>query len=225
MLLEARGLTAVLPGEIEDVRVLDGLSLVLRQGEILDITGPSGSGKSTLLRALGRTLPGCTGQLSLLGTPSESIQPQEWRARVTLLPQKSALVTGSLLDNLMLPWRLKVRSGKTPPAEKDFREALDALGLTDLSLDRDSSRLSVGQQARLAFARVWLTRPTVLLLDEADAALDEDSAAAMRDALRRFVSDDEGGARGVIRVRHREDDGLAHRRLRLAGGVLDEVRT
>lgn len=226
MLLEARELTAILAGETGDVRVLDELSFALGEGEIVDIAGPSGSGKSTLLRALARLLPRCSGEISLLGRLQDSMRPQEWRVKVTLLPQKPAIVAGCIRDNLLLPWTLKARSGQIPPAEKDMRAALDMLGLGDVGLERDAARLSVGQQARLAFARVWLTRPVVLLLDEADAALDTDSATAMRAALARFVSAGEvgvAGATGIVRVRHRDDDGLAHRRLRLADGRLHEV--
>ena len=99
--------------------------------------------------------------------------------------------------------------------------------MDDVSLDRQAARLSVGQEARLAFARVWLTSPCVFLLDEADAALDPESTASMTEAVRRFVEnggpDAAGGPTAVLRVRHRETDGLASRRLRLAGGALEEV--
>lgn len=226
MLLEARELTAILPGDAGDLRVLDGVSLAVARGDVVDVLGPSGSGKSTLLRAIAGLLPGATGQLLLQGRPMDSMSPQEWRCAVTLLPQKPALVPGTVRDNLVLPWRFKVRDPATKPAENTVREALDILGLSSVSLDREAVRLSVGQQARLCFARVWLTSPSVLLLDEADAALDDASSAAVTDVVRRFAA--EGGPASsapaaVIRVRHRADDGLASRRLRMADGRLAEV--
>lgn len=227
-LLQARALTAVLNGDEGAVRVLDNVSFELAKGEVVDIVGPSGSGKSTFMRALARMLPGATGDLRLEGNQAEELSPQEWRSLVTLLPQKPIVADGSVRDNIELPWGFKVRAAAQRPSEEDFREALDSLGLDGVSLDREATRLSVGQQARLAFARAWLVSPRVLLLDEAEAALDDESAARLSAAVERFAR--EGGhleahARpaGVVRVRHRADDGLAARRLRLAGGRLEEV--
>lgn len=218
-LLEARALTAELSGDTGILRVLDGVSLSLLPGEIVDVTGPSGAGKTTLLRALARLLPNATGELSLNGIPAADIAPQVWRTTVALLPQKPALVAGDVLANLLLPWRLKVRRHLQLPAADDLREAMDAIELGDVALERDVARLSVGQQARIALLRSLLSGPDVLLLDEPDAALDPSSAAAVLLRLRAFA--EEGGA--IVRVRHREGDGLAGCRLLLAEGVLGEV--
>lgn len=215
-LLEARELSAVLPGETGPVRVLDGVSLSVDAGEILDVVGPSGSGKTTLLRALARLLPGATGTLLLGSAPAETIAPAVWRTRVALQPQKPAIVEGDVRANLLLPWTLKVRHGVARPSDASLGESLASVGLTDIALDRDAARLSVGQAARVAFLRVTLTRPEVLLLDEPDAALDEDSARSVTELTRRFAEN--GGA--IVRVRHHRSDGLAARRLRLADGTL-----
>ena len=217
--LSARSLTAALPGDSGDVVVLDDISLELAPGEIVDITGPSGSGKTTLLRALARLLPDARGELALNGRPADEMSAQEWRTHVALLPQKPAIVEGSIRDNLLVPWRFKVRAHAAAPDDSALAAALAEVGLSALSLDRDSARLSVGQQARVALLRVFLARPAVLLLDEPDAALDEASAEAVRSTVTRLAT--ECGA--VIRVRHRADDGLASRRLLLADGRLDEV--
>jgi putative ABC transport system ATP-binding protein len=217
--LAAHGLTAVLPGDAGDVRVLDGASLSVAPGEVVDVVGPSGSGKSTLLRALARLLPQASGELSLAGTPAHSISALEWRREVSLLPQKPSIVVGTIRDNLLLPWRLKVRAGQEAPDDDALRESLAYIHLGDLALDRPAARLSVGQQARVATLRVVLTRPKVLLLDEADAALDTDSSAAVTAMTREFAGN--GGA--VVRVRHREDDGLAGRKLGMLAGRLEEV--
>lgn len=227
-LLRARNLTVVLAGDTGDMRVLDAIAFDLSEGEIVDVTGPSGSGKSTFLRAIARLIPNASGELTLDGDAAATVPAADWRARVTLLPQKAAVVAGSVRDNLELPWRFKVRSRASIPDEGDLRHALDSLGLEEVALDREAARLSVGQQARLAFARVWLASPRVLLLDEADAALDDESSARLTAAVAHFAA--EGGRLaegsrpgGVVRVRHRADDGLAARRLRLAGGRLEEV--
>ncbi|MBA4370817.1 MAG: ABC transporter ATP-binding protein [Coriobacteriaceae bacterium] len=218
MLFDARGITVTLPGDAGPCRVLDGVDLGLAVREIVDVVGPSGSGKTTLLRALARLLPGATGTLTLAGEPAESVEPHVWRTRVTLLPQRAAIVGGTVRDNLLLPWRLMVRAPGDTPADSVLRPALDNVGL-DVDLDRDASRLSVGQAARVALLRVLLARPRVLLLDEPDASLDPASAEQVRGMTRAFAED--GG--GVVRVRHQPSDDLASRRFRLEGGRLAEV--
>ena len=218
-LLFATDLVVLLRADDREVRVLDSVSLALAPGAIADITGPSGSGKTTLLRALARLLPEVTGSLTLDSVPAEQIAPSSWRASVALLPQKPAIFSGSVAENLRLPWTLKVRHGQTGPTDDALRDALLGVELTDVDLKRDAARLSVGQQARVALLRVLLTNPRVLLLDEPDAALDDASSDAVGARLREFA--DAGGA--IARVRHHRSDGLATERYLLTGGALTAI--
>ena len=158
-LLSARSLTASLPGDVGPVKVLQSVSLDVAEGELIDVVGPSGSGKSTLLRALARLLPQMGGELSLQGRDAKQFTPQQWRGQVALLPQKPAIVPGSVRDNLLLPWTLKTRSHDKPPTDDALVSALADVALADIDLDRDAARLSVGQQARVALLRVLLTNP------------------------------------------------------------------
>jgi putative ABC transport system ATP-binding protein len=223
VLFEARDLRAVLQGDAGDIRVLDGVSLSVSSGEIVDVVGPSGSGKSTLLRALAQLLPGATGELFVDGSSSTEIAPAHWRARVTLLPQKPIMFAGCLRDNLLYPWTLGVRKTETPPDERRLAEGLARLGV-DAALDRDATRLSVGQAARVAFLRTLLSDPTVLLLDEPDAALDDVAADALAAMTSEFVTGRAGrGGAAVVRVRHHRSDGIASRRLHLEDGCLTDM--
>jgi putative ABC transport system ATP-binding protein len=218
-LLTARGLSVTLRGDHGDVRVVDAVDFDLASGEIIDVVGRSGAGKTTLLRALARLMPGATGELQLAGTPAERLSPQHWRARIALLPQKPAILPGAVRENLVLPWTFKVRTQAALPADDALRERMDHFGLADVALTRDADRLSVGQQARVALLRVLLTQPEVLLLDEPDANLDDESADTVALATAEFATD--GG--GVVRVRHQRADALASRRLTLCDGALCEV--
>ena len=219
MLLTARGLTYARPTGDGSVTVFDGLDFELAPGELVDMSGPSGAGKTTLLLALARLLPGATGELSLDGESASGLPGPRWRAAVGMLPQKPTLAPGTVRDELLAPFRLKVRAGIAPPEDDVLREMLDLIGLVDVELDRDSSRLSAGQVARVCLVRLILSKPRVLLLDEPDAALDDDSAALAGALVRRFVA--EGGA--AVRVRHLRVDAAADRCLRLAEGRLEVV--
>ncbi len=199
--------------------MLDGISVSVATGDLIDVTGPSGAGKTTLLRAFARLLPNASCALALDDVPAADIPPREWRTRVALLPQVTSLQQGTIRQNLLLPWTLAIRTAESPPDDAQLTASLEGIGLGDLALDRDTARLSVGQAARISLLRVVLTRPEVLLLDEPDANLDDDSAAQVATLTQRFVAD--GGA--VVRVRHLRRDGAATRRVRIESGSLVEV--
>lgn len=218
MLLRAENLRFTVPGS-DGGPVLDGIDFALEAGELADITGPSGSGKTTFLRALARLLPGVTGALVFAGARAREVVPTEWRRHIALLPQRATMCSGTVRDNLTRPWVFKIRTGETMPDDALLREVLDEVGLTDIELDRDAAKLSVGQAARVSLLRVTLTTPDVLLLDEPDANLDDASATQVRVMTERFVA--AGGA--VVRVRHLRADDLAARRYRLEAGRLSEV--
>jgi len=219
MLFIAKDIVVTLSGDEGLFRAVDSVSLELAPGEILDITGPSGAGKSTLLHALGMQTAMSEGTMFLKGASSAQFTPQQWRRHVALVQQKPVLITGSVEDNLLLPWSLKAYMDEAPPNESVLREALESAHLSEVALDRSIDKLSVGQQARVAFLRTLLTAPDVLLLDEADAALDDISAEAIGEMTSAFVN----AGNAAIRVRHRADDGRATNRMIMRQGrVVDE---
>jgi putative ABC transport system ATP-binding protein len=221
IVLEARSLVLDRRGDAGPARVLDGVDLALRAGTLTDMVGQSGAGKTTLLLALARLLPDVRGELLLDGVLATSVAPRDWRTQVTYLPQRSSLLGGSVRNDLLFPWRLAARAGRPAPSDADLRTALDSVRLHDIGLDREVARLSEGQSARIALLRAVLTKPRVLLLDEPDASLDDESASQVTAVTKRFV--DDGGA--VVRVRHLRGDALADRRYRLASGRLTEEAT
>lgn len=192
------------------------VSFSLEAGKIYDLVGPSGSGKSTLLRVCAEMLDRTAGTLRLEGVESSHYAPVEWRSKVTLVPQVSALMAGSVKDNLVLPWKLKVRSTQALPSDSVLRELLDKAELDGIELTRDVSQLSGGQIARVALLRVFATKPQVLLLDEVDAALDSESAHAIGCLTDHLVGDD----LTCLRIRHRAADGFAQGTFTLDEGTL-----
>lgn len=217
-MLQVHNLKVTLTNESGNFFAVNNISFALSEGEIVDIVGQSGAGKSTLMSALALLTPHSSGTVDLDGLNSNSVDPRVWRTKVALVQQKPTLTEKTVRDELLFPFTLKIRKGHSLPTEQELRELLDSAGLEDIDLSRLINRLSIGQQARVAFLRTAVTKPKVLLLDETDASLDYKSAEMLRALIQLFS--DKGGA--VLRVRHKPDDGLATRRITMEKGEIIE---
>lgn len=155
--------------------MLSGVTLSIPEGSTA-VLGPSGSGKSTLLRLLNRLADPDEGVVRFHGTDVRELDPLELRRRVGLVPQLPAPVPGSVADNVCFGPRLHGLDADPVPAVR-------LAGLDDSFLDRDASRLSVGEQQRVMLARALALDPEVLLLDEPTASLDGDATEAVENAL------------------------------------------
>lgn len=215
-LFRAEGLTVSFSRAGERAVLFENAALSLEEAAVYDLVGPSGSGKSTLLRACARMIERDGGALYLNGAPSDAVALTKWRRQVCLVPQKPSLVSGTVRDNLVLPWTLKVHAGERPPSDSELANLLDRAALGDVELGRDVSQLSGGQLARVALLRAFATKPPVLLLDEVDAALDPDSARAIGRLTRLLV----GESMTCLRIRHRAADGFAAGTFELKDGAL-----
>lgn len=156
--------------------LLNKLSLSLENSKSLLVTGASGCGKSTLLRTLAGIWAYAEGKISL---------PKD--AKVMFLPQKPYLPLGTLRRALIYP-----AAEKDSPADEKLVEALKLADLPNLidklDIADDWSRiLSGGEQQRLAFARVILSKPDYIFLDEATSALDEPRELEMYELLKKVL--------------------------------------
>jgi putative ABC transport system ATP-binding protein len=165
-----------------------GLDLDLHDGEVIAVRGPSGSGKTTLLRTLCRLQEPAAGTVALGDDDAAAIGWSAWRRRVCLVPQLPVMLTSSVADEVR--HALGYRTSRDLPAHDPARgrRLLDALRLADILDDHAPDDLSVGQKQRLALVRALLLDPDVLLLDEPTSALDPDAAEALREVVRREVS-------------------------------------
>lgn len=146
--------------------VLNVKELNIRRGEMFAIVGPSGAGKSTLLRILDFLEAPNNGSLRYEGIPINLPASLEIQREVGMLFQRPELLAGSIWDNVAFP--LKLRG-----IEDDviIEQVLEQMALMPLAMS-DAGTLSGGELQRVAFARILVTKPKVLLLDEPTANLD-----------------------------------------------------
>jgi ATP-binding cassette subfamily C protein CydC len=167
--------------------VVVGLSLVVGRGETVAITGASGAGKSTLLLAIAGLHPVAAGQITLSGRAVADWPEAEMRGLLTLLPQRSTLMTGTVAEALRLA---------NPVGDVRLWQVLEAVQLDQVIRNKGglSARigprgegLSGGEARRLTLARTLLRNPDVLLLDEPTEGLDEATALAVLQGVRRLL--------------------------------------
>jgi lipoprotein-releasing system ATP-binding protein len=163
------------------IEVLRGVDLAVQPGEIIALLGPSGSGKSTLLQAVGLLEGGFKGSIRLQGEEASELN-DEGRTRLRrdllgfvyqfhhLLPEFNAV------ENVVLPQL--VRGAEPRAARERAQQLLGSLGLSD-RLDHRPSKLSGGEQQRVAVARALANKPPLVLADEPTGNLDEHTADAV----------------------------------------------
>ncbi|GGR28812.1 ABC transporter ATP-binding protein [Deinococcus ruber] len=193
-LLRAEGLSR----HVEGRPLWQRLRLELRESERLAVVGPSGSGKTLLLRALAGLDVLEHGVVYLDERPQTRWAMPDFRSRVMYLPQRPALGTGTVLDELRQPFSLKVHAGKQFNKAR-AAELLVALGRPASFLTLNLSTLSGGEQQTVALIRALLLDPAVLLLDEATASLDPEAARLAEAELLRW---NEVPGRALIWVSH-----------------------
>lgn len=195
--------------EIEDLRysyvagteVLGGLSVRVEPGERVGLVGPTGSGKTTLAKLMTGLYAPDSGTVRYDGHDLAALAPAELRRRIVLIPQRVHMIEGTLLDNLRLV--------PGDPDERSIAEAVERLGIADwirsldeglhTDLGRGTGRLSAGELQLIGLVRAALLDPAVLVLDEATADIDPETAHTLETAIDTLRAD-----RTLIVIAHRE---------------------
>ena len=203
------------------IEVLRGVDLAVRPGEIVALLGPSGSGKSTLLQAVGLLEGGFEGSIRLLGREAASLDDDGRTALRRdalgfvyqfhhLLPDFDAR------ENVVLPQI--IHGADMDAARSRAEELLGTLGLA-ARLDHRPSKLSGGEQQRVAVARALANRPPLVLADEPTGNLDEHTADIV---FAEFVNLVRGeGSAALVATHNERIAAKMDRVLRLHEGVLE----
>ncbi len=182
--VQAVGLTVRYPDAQRPA--LDNLTFKLAPGELVAVVGPVGCGKTTLARALGRLVSVPEGQLFLDGVDITALDLNALRSRVALVPQEGYLFTCSLADNLRYG-DPEAPMGRVEQAARQARLEADIRGFPDgydTLVGERGITLSGGQRQRTALGRALLVDAPLLVLDDALASVDNNTAAAILRSVR-----------------------------------------
>ena len=170
---------------------LTKFTLDVKPGETVALVGPSGAGKSTVFQLLLRFYDPKTGSITLDGVETSTLNLQDLRSRIGIVPQDAVIFSTSALEN--------IRYGKPEATDDEVKAAAKAAFADefiaklpegyDTFLGERGVRLSGGQRQRIAIARAMLKNPPLLLLDEATSALDAESERMVQAALESAMKD------------------------------------
>ncbi len=180
--------------------VLDGVDLVVGEGEVVAVVGASGSGKSTIVDLLSRQLDPDAGRILLRGRDLRALRLADVRAAVVPVEQEPFLFNTTIAEN--------IRYGRPDASDAEVAAAARAVGLDaflttlpdglETRVGEQGRELSAGQRQRVAVARAFLADPAVLVLDEPTSSLDPASERALMEGYQAVMR-----GRTTILVSHR----------------------
>lgn len=180
--------------------VLDGLSLRVEPGETLALVGPPGSGKSTVALLLPRFYDPQAGRLAIGGVDLRDLRLHDLRAELGVVFEEAFLFSDTIRNNIAY--------GRPDADEDEIRAAAEAAQVAsfvedlpdgyDTEVGERGLTLSGGQRQRIALARAMLTRPRVLVLDDATSAVDTATEAAIHETLHELTAE-----RTTLLIAHR----------------------
>jgi len=184
----------------KDIKVLDDVSFVARQGEVTALVGPSGGGKTTVTRLAARFYDIDTGRITIGGMDIAQIDPETLFSLFAIVFQDVTLFNNTIMEN--------IRIGRKGATDDEVRHAAELAGCQSIvdrlpqgyrtMIGENGSRLSGGERQRISIARAFLKNAPIILLDEATASLDATSESLIQRSLSRLTR-----GKTVLVVAHR----------------------
>jgi len=169
-----------------DEPILSNINFTIEPGQVTAIVGPSGGGKTTTFALLERYYQPTNGLITLGDTPIDTFSLHSWRSKIGYVAQESALLSGTIRDNICYGIAKDVsdveleRVAKMAYADQFINELPDKY---DTEVGERGIKLSGGQRQRISIARALLRDPQILMLDEATSSLDSNSEIYVQKAL------------------------------------------
>lgn len=200
---------------VKDRWLWRGVDLSIHAGERVAVVGRSGTGKTLLLRALAALDTVDDGRLLWNGAPVRPGAVPAYRASVTYMSQRPAVLSGTVEENLARPFKLAQHRGRVFDRAR-AAELCTRLGMPDAFLEAGTDGLSGGEMQVVALVRALLVEPRVLLLDEPTASLDPARVERVESLVDAWMTETSG--RACVWVSHVEAqlDRVTERRFAIA---------